>query len=165
MTLEHQTRMTNLLTRIGWETRIAMQEGKMEAFHERLDFLAGETATYMLFAEEAHITEPIAGVSTFAETFPKRGPRDKQGRSLRDFDLKTRVFRYPLSYMIYDATFDALPDAAREAIYRKLFDVLTGKDSSGRYQNLTTADRQAILEIVRDTKPNLPAYWRTGAAG
>ncbi len=28
MTLEHQTRMTNLMTRIGWDARIALREGK-----------------------------------------------------------------------------------------------------------------------------------------
>lgn len=160
MTLEHQTRMTDLLTRIGWETRIAMNEGKLAAFHDRLDFLANEVAAYMLFADEAKIHDPITGVSTFTKTFPERGPRDKQGRSLRDFDLKTRLFKYPLSYMIYDPQFDALPDPAKAEIYRKLFDVLTGKNSSPRYARLSTQDRQTILEILRDTKPNLPDYWR-----
>lgn len=161
MTLEHQTRMTDLLTRIGWETRIAVNEGKLAAFRDRLDFLANEVAAYMLFADEAKIHDPITGVSPFTKTFPGRGPRDKQGRSLRDFDLQTRLFKYPLSYIIYGAQFDALPDAAKAEIYRKLFDVLTGKDSSPRYARLSTQDRQAILDIVRDTKPNLPDYWRS----
>ena len=103
----------------------------------------------------------MAGASSFTKTFPARGPRDKQGRSLRDFDLQTRLFRYPLSYMIYDAAFDALPDIARDRVYRKLFDALTGKESSGKYARLSEADRQAILEILRDTKSALPGYWRT----
>lgn len=105
--------------------------------------------------------EPITGVSTFTTTFPERGPRDKKGRSLRDLDLQTRLFRYPLSYMIYDPAFDALPDVAKKQIYRKLFDVLTGKDSSEKYARLSTQDRRAILEILRDTKPDLPSYWHT----
>ncbi len=162
MTLEHQTRMTNLLTRLNWETRIAIQDGKLPEFHDRLDFVTGELVSYMLFADEAHMKEPMTGVSTFAKTFPERGPRDKQGRSLRDFDLQKRLFRYPLSYMIYDPSFDALPDIAKEQVYRKLFDVLTGKDSSEKYARLSAQDRQEILEILRDTKPGLPNCWRAG---
>jgi hypothetical protein len=159
MTLEHQTRISNLLTRLGWETRIAVQEGKLEESRARLDFVAGEVVSYMLFAGEARILEPIAGVSTFTKTFPERGPRDRQGRSLRDFDLKTRLFRYPLSYMIYSAAFDALPDIAKTQVYQRIYDVLTGKDSSADFKRLTAEDRLAILQIVRDTKPDLPKYW------
>lgn len=163
LTLEHQTRMTDLLTRLGWETRIAAADGKLPEFHDRLDFLTTELVSYMLFADEAKIFDPIAGVSTFTKTFSDRGPRDKQGRSLRDFDLQTRLFRYPLSYMIYNAAFDALPDPAKAEVYRKLFNALTGKDSNPRYARLSVQDRQAILEILRDTKPNLPDYWRSGS--
>ena len=151
MTLEHQTRVTNLLTRLGWETRIAIKEGKLKEAAARLDFISTELVSYMLFTGEAHMREPMAGVSTFTKTFPERGPHDKQGRSLRDFDLKTRLFRYPLSYMIYDPSFDALPDVAKSQVYRKLFDALTSKD---------TSDNRAIIEILRDTKADLPDYWR-----
>jgi hypothetical protein len=159
MTLEHQTRIANLLTRLGWETRIAIQEGKLEASRERLDFVVGEVVSYMLFANEARILEPIAGVSAFSKTFPERGPRDKQGRSLRDFDLKTRLFRYPLSYMIYSPSFDALPEIAKAQVYQRIYDVLTGKDARAEFKRLTAEDRLTILEIVRETKPGLPKYW------
>lgn len=159
MTLEHQTRISNLLTRLGWETRIARHDGKLTESRTRLEFVASEVASYMLFADEAKMLEPMAGVSTFTKTFPERGPRDKQGRSLRDFDLKTRLFRYPLSYMIYSAQFDALPDLVKAMIYRRIYDVLSGKDASAEFQRLTAPDRQAIIEIVRETKKDLPQYW------
>ena len=96
MTLEHQTRMTNLITRIGWETRVAAEDGKLEELRSRLDFVIDEMVTYMLFADEAPILGRIEGASGFTKTFPQRGPRDTQGRSLRDFDLQKRLFRYPL---------------------------------------------------------------------
>jgi hypothetical protein len=103
------------------------------------------------------------------KTFPQRGPRDKQGRSLRDFDLKTRLFRYPLSYMIYSAAFDGMPDLVRDRVYRRLYDILAGQDSSKSVgglslENLSADDRRAILEIVRETKLNLPAYWTNASA-
>jgi hypothetical protein len=140
MTLEHQTRMTNLIIRIGWDARI----GKLDAAEMNSEI--DQLVKYMTFADEAKLTEPVAGVSTFTKTFPQRGPGDKQGRSLRDFDLKTRLFRYPLSYMIYSAAFDGLPDMARERIYKRLYEVLGGEDPG----------RKAALEILRETKSNLP---------
>src|SRR5580704_13245855 len=147
MTLEHQTRMTNLIVRIGWDTRIAMAEGKLEEARPQLDAAIDDMVGYMLFVDEAPIAGPIKGVSTFTTTFPARGPKDKQGRSLRDFDLQKRLFRYPLSYMIFTKAFDSLPDWDRERIYRRLFDVLTGKDADPKFARLSVDDRRNVLEI------------------
>ena len=114
---------------------------------------------YMLFVDEEPLKQPVAGVSTFIKTFAARGPRDAKGRSLRDFDLQKRLFRYPLSYMIYSSAFDGMPDIVRERVYQRVYDVLTGKDKSQTFAGISPADRQAVLEIVRATKPNLPKYW------
>jgi len=160
MTLEHQTRMTNLIIRAGWEERMAEHDGKLAEATPALETDIDELVAYMLFVDETPLKDPIVGVSTFTKTFPQRGPRDKQGRSLRDFDLKTRMFKYPLSYMIYSEAFDGMPAWVRDRVYRKLYDVLTNKDTDGRYQNISVADREAVLEIVRETKPNLPDYWK-----
>jgi hypothetical protein len=153
MTLEHQTRMTNLMIRIGWDARIGMAADKLNPEIEEL-------LKYMLFIDEEPLRAPVKGVSTFTETFPQRGPRDPQGRSLRDFDLKTRLFRYPLSYMIYSAAFDGLPDKVRDRVYLRLHEILSGQDTSKTFATLSPETRGAILEIVRATKPNLPASWR-----
>jgi hypothetical protein len=158
MTLEHQTRMTNLMIRTAWEGRIADPAAKAQ-FETDLESLV----TYMLFADEAPLHGPVEGVSTFAQTFPMRGPRDRQGRSLRDFDLQRRMFRYPLSYMIYSEAFDAMPEAVRERIYQRLYEVLTGRDQNDKFKRISAEDRQAVLEILRETKPGLPAYFKTGA--
>jgi hypothetical protein len=138
MTFEHQTQMTNFITRLGWKARIG--EGSIDSDLEA-------TVRYMLFTDEAPLREPIGGVSTFTKAFPERGPRDSQGRSLRDFDLRTRLFRYPLSYMIYSRAFDALPDAVRTRVFRRLRD------------ELATHNRIDIIEIVRGTKIGLPDFW------
>jgi hypothetical protein len=153
MTLEHQVRMTNLMIRIGWDSRMGMAEDKLNPEIE-------EMLTYMLFADEAPLKAPVKGVSTFTETFPQRGPRDSQGRSLRDFDLKTRLFRYPLSYMIYSAAFEGMPDKVRARTYQRLFEILTGKDASKTFASLSPESRGAILEILRATKSGLPPQWR-----
>jgi hypothetical protein len=168
MTLEHQTRMTNLMTRVGWDARIALHDaanGKEpdNAVWKQLEPEIEEMVGYMLFTDEAPLGAPVAGVSSFSKTFPQRGPVDRAGRSLRDFDLRTRLFRYPLSYMIYSAAFGGLPDLVRERVYRRLYDVLTGKDQSKKFARLSVEDRRAVLEIVRQTKPGLPAYWAAGS--
>jgi hypothetical protein len=152
MTLEHQTRVVNLMIRAGWDARVNAAPAAIDADIEAL-------VRYMLFADEAKLYDPIEGVSTFAKTFNQRGPRDRQGRSLRDFDMNKRMFRYPLSFMLYSATFDALPDAVREKVYRRIFDVLKGQDQA-QFSRLTDDDRKAVLEIVRETKTGLPGYWR-----
>src|SRR5215469_7982205 len=80
LTLEHQARMTNLLIRIGWDARIAMQEGKNdEPSRKQLNSEIEEMVTYMLFADEEPLKAPVTGVSTFTKTFPERGPRDSKG--------------------------------------------------------------------------------------
>ena len=114
---------------------------------------------YMLFKDEAPLKEPVAGVSSFTKTFPKKGPRDSKGRSLRDFDLQTRLFRYHMSYMVYSDLFDSMPAPVLDRVYRRMYDVLSGKDRSAKYAVLSPADRRAALEILRDTKPNLPDSW------
>ena len=157
MTFEHQTQMANFLTRLGWEARIAAFDGKPSP---QLDSDIEAAVQYMLFVDEAPLKEPVEGVSTFSKTFPRHGPRDRQGRSLRDFDLQTRLFRYPLSYMVYSRTFDALPGKVRERVYRRLFEVLSGKDQGAKFTHLAEPDRRAILEILRETKSALPAYWK-----
>jgi hypothetical protein len=145
MVFEHQMRMMNLLTVVGWEFRLA--EYGQSAL---LDARVNDLADYMLFVDEARLASRVAGTSGFAETFAATGPRDHLGRSLREFDLEHRLMRYPCSYMIYSEAFDALPAAAKEGVYRRMWTVLGRK---------TAEDRRNIVEILRDTKPGLPQYF------
>jgi hypothetical protein len=160
MTLEHQTRMTNLIISTGQQFRRASQSWSRDnSSVNKLDAAFEELVAYMFFADEASLNGGVTGSSTFTETFSQRGPRDKRGRSLRDFDLKTRLFRYPLSYMIYSEIFDAMPEKARTRVYQRLHEVLTNNDANDKFRWLSAADRRAILEVLRDTKSNLPSYW------
>jgi len=99
-------------------------------------------------------------LSAFASDFQARGVRDSKGRSLRDFDLRTRIFRYPCSYLIYSDAFDSLPEPAKGYVYHRLLQILSGQDQSPDFARLTPPDRQAILEILLATKPGLPPEWQ-----
>ena len=165
MVLQHQVRMTNLLTRVGWETRIAVgeqQKGPQEKQSaERLIAAnARELVDYMLFVDEAVLPAKFVSLSDFKTKFSAAGPRDRRGRSLRQLDLEKRLLRYPCSYMIYSGAFDELPRAAKDAVYARLWDVLSGKEKSSRYSRLSTSDRTAIVSILLDTKSDLPDYYR-----
>lgn len=149
MVFEHQTQMTNLLTRVNWEGRLGDRVPSLD-----------DVVAYMFFRDEAPLAQPVQGASTFSQTFPQRGPRDRLGRSLRDFDLRTRLFRYPLSYLIYSAAFDSLPQRIRVELYKRIHAILTGDNRSERYAHLSADDRRAILEILLDTKRSLPPEWR-----
>ena len=179
MVLEHQTHLTNLLIRTGWEFRVAAYEGRASRGLFRAPGAAGGNATpraaggdddtlraavralvdYMLFVDESPLTDRMTGTAGFEAAFEARGPFDRLGRTLREIDLDTRLFRYPCSYMIYTAAFEALPADAKDAVYRRLWQVLSGADRDSRYAHLTRGDRQAIVEILRDTKPDLPGYF------
>jgi hypothetical protein len=181
MTLEHQTQMENLMIRAGWEARLvayengphkeAAGEGEgnadavgseaaaSEVKQDDVNTAVEELVEYMLFSGETKLIDPVKGVSGFAEEFQKAGIRDAKGRSLRDFDLTTRLFRYPCSFMIYTEAFDGMPAVVKERVYQRLFDVLSGKDNSLKFSNLTAADKKAILEILIATKKDLPGYF------
>ena len=109
---------------------------------------------------------PVQGSSGFTQTFAGQGPRDGQGRSLRDFDLRTRVFRYPLSYMVYSRAFDNLNPAAKERVWRRLFDLLSGNDRSPGAPAIDRSGGAAAIAILAATRSGLPDYWKPiGAAG
>jgi hypothetical protein len=126
-----------------------------------LSEIARDVVDYMLFVDEAPFAGRVEGTSGFAEVFSARGPRDSRGRSLRQLDLERRLMRYPCSYMIYAPAFEALPPAAKDAVYRRMWQVLSGEDRRPPYNNrLALPDRQAIVEILRDTKKDLPGYFQ-----
>jgi hypothetical protein len=116
----------------------------------------------LLFVDEPPWPGPMQGNSGFAEKFSAAGPLDHLGRGLRQFDLTRRLMRYPCSYMIYSDAFDALPADVKDSIYRRMWRILSGNSSDAtgsRYQRLSRADREAVIGILRETKPNLPAWF------
>lgn len=161
MTLEHQTQMQNLLTRVAWQARIAeaAMPGRALA-HAALAADLADLVDYMTFVDDARLPERVEGVSTFAATFAARGPTDAQGRSLREFDLRTRLFRYPVSYLIQSPAFDALPDAVRTDVYRRVYARLTDPSADSRPGGPSRADRRAAVAIIRATTRAVPPFWR-----
>jgi len=152
--------MHNFITRLNYEATMAL---KTYGHVNYLNSVVEGFVRYMLFTEEVSLTAQIKGNSDFQREFEARGPRDCKGRSLRQMDLKSRMFKYPCSFLIYSEAFDAVPAPAKEKVYARLFEVLSGKEQSPEYENLSAQSRREILEILRETKSDLPDYWKKDA--
>ncbi|MAE45486.1 MAG: hypothetical protein CMJ86_01220 [Planctomycetes bacterium] len=173
MVMEHQAEMHNLIARASYQGRIttAYQANMNEILDQPADHVSESTqrryaraaqdlVDHLLFRDEAQLAEPIAGTSTFTVDFAKDVPRDPRGRSLYDFDLKTRLFAYPCSYLIYGEGFDRLPAPVLAVIWAELWAILHGEEVSREFPHLSAEDRANILAILLETKDGLPANWR-----
>ena len=170
MVLNHQTFMTNLITRLNWATRVQdydrlhpvapVRQASRQATDDPVANTVLELVDHLLFIDEVPLGGKVQGNAGFAEAFAAQGPKDTRGRSLRDLDLTSRLLKYPCSYLVYSPAFDALPARAKTMVYDRLWTVLSGKTDDSAYKKLTAADRQAIIEILRDTKRDLPAAFR-----
>jgi hypothetical protein len=134
MTLEHQSGFIN---RAG-ALNVDPSDAALDAM-----------ADYMTFSDEVPLPVPVKGDSGFAAQFASRGPRDDKSRSLRAFDLKTRLFRYPLSYMVYSDAFAALRPEVKQKLWPRLHARL----------EKTAVGRDAIA-ILAATKKDLPDGWK-----
>jgi hypothetical protein len=166
LVLEHQSQMHNFIARANMEARSAAyyDHGINEALGRPLDAVSESTTRrinsasealvrYMLFANEAELTSPICGTSKFAEQFVASAKLDQHGRSLRELDLKQHLLKYPCSYLIYSEAFDRMPPPVMDYVKRRVTEVLTAEKVPEGYERLTEAQRTAIVEILRATKP------------
>ncbi len=117
--------------------------------------IAKEVVDRLLFCNEFSLSTQIGGSNEFARSFVARGPTDPNGRSLREFDMRTRMFKYPLSYLIYSEAFDALQPVLRNEVCQQLRQILDGENQASEYSHLTNDLRQQIREIVLATKPDI----------
>ncbi|MDV6033316.1 MAG: hypothetical protein F9B45_25165 [Phycisphaera sp. RhM] len=166
MVLEHQTQMHNAIAAANYETRQALHQSYQmnellerpkdhisESAQRRIAASADRVLRYLLMVDEFQLTDAVKGASDFEAEFASRGIKDSRGRSLRDFDLQTRLFKYPCSYLIYSPAFDALPKQVREQVVARLFAILEGRDDSPDFEHLTPKMRRDILDILIETKP------------
>jgi hypothetical protein len=173
MILEHQTNAQNAITRANYDVRTAIDrergadhakdgyevgsEQLSEETRKAIDDAVEPLVRTLLFADETKLTAPVSGDPRFIEQFMSRAIQDPSGRSLRDLDRRSRMFRYPLSYVVYSPAFDVLPRAAREAVYRRIAALLRGSQNDALVARLRPDERAAIVEILAATKKEFAA--------
>jgi hypothetical protein len=173
LVLTHQSQVHNLLTECNYEMRLAQRDQDAinkalgepadhvsDSMHRRIASACEPLVQAMLFCEETPLADKITGSPSFAKDFTARGPRDPAGRSLRDFDLTKRLFKYPCSFLIYSDSFKALPAPAKTQMYHRLLEVLSGRETRKEFAHLSNEDRKAIREILAATVPDLPGEWK-----
>ncbi len=175
MVVEHQVGMHNALCEANMQARLALYrwKGLCEALKEDPDQpLYGSTLSVinhyaekvlkqLLFVGEAALPDGgIQGAASFQTAFAATKKTDGKGRSLRDFDLKTRIFRNRCSHLIYSRTFDTLPPVLRETILNRLWTILTEDKPAEPFNHLPATERAAIREILQATKEGLPPVWK-----
>jgi len=156
LVLEHQVHLMNLLTRLRMDTEKLDENDSLARVYPASEAVL----KYLLCVDAAPLLAPVRGSPSFLKHFEALGPVDAQGRSLRQFDLRTRLFKHPCSFMVYSPSFEALPLRARRHLYRRLWEVLSGEDKSAEFQSLTVEAKEVVRDILVQTKKDLPAYWR-----
>lgn len=175
MVMEHQTQMHNLITRANFEARTAeyQDHGINEALGRPEDFESESTGRriasvgdkllrYMLMVDEFPLSDSVKGTSGFDELFSARGPKDRHGRSLYQLDLKTKLMKYPCSYLVYSEQFDALPARVKRYLGQQLRSILIDNKPTKGYEHFSDEDRRAVAEILADTKSD---FWQKYVQG
>lgn len=159
---EHQAGFVNRVVEATYRARTYTHQGKGQLSREHsleLDRQADTLVRYMLFADEAPLPkDAIVSDVPFRADF-LRTRRPVSGMSLKDFDLKTRLFRHRCSYMIYGSVFRGLPEEIKNRVYRRLQKALSNAQPDASYAYLPNDEKSAIRRILKGTLSDLPADW------
>jgi hypothetical protein len=127
------------------------EPSKNETLQRVIESNAGRIVRQMLFCNEVELTEPVAGTELFLEQFRANRKEDAEGRSLKDFDLETRIFKHRCSYMVYSQAFAMMHPMLKDAVVTKLREVLAGQGDESIYGHLDANERQVIATILTET--------------
>ncbi len=107
----------------------------------------------LTFGGARSLPAAVNGTTDFWRVFEAGGVRDSRNRSLRELDLESRLFKYPVSYMLYSSSFNGLPPAVVEDVYRGIAAALV-EPMPGYSDDI----RRDAVEILRATKPDMASY-------
>jgi hypothetical protein len=160
---EHQAGCANRILQASYRARTAffLDKGNLTPAHyAELDEQARTVVRYLLFAEEVPLPAGgIEGDPAFKADFVKGGRMAPGGTSLREFDLRTRLFRNRCSYMIYSPEFQGLPARMKQQIYLRLREALSVEKPLKEYAYLPAVEKTAIRTILKGTLTDLPPGW------
>ena len=178
MVLEHQVATQNTILQGSYEARRAIHRSRSlrrelgeknpnalsETTRTLLEHQADRIVRKLLFADEFEMVDDgVEGDDSFQQAFAKNERESSEGRSLKDFRLYERLFKYRCSYLIYSSVFDNQPVPLRDAVYRRLHEVLVAPITPQGYEYLSESERERIFQIIVETKDGLPNYWKVSA--
>ncbi|MGE0142640.1 MAG: hypothetical protein AB7I19_08355 [Planctomycetota bacterium] len=166
LVLEHQSQAHNALAWAAGRARLLRHrspEGLSESGRSQLKELADDLLAVLLLRDVPPLPAPVRGTSDFAAAYLAAGPRDAAGNSLRELELDTRLFRWPVSPTITSPSFRHLPTELREIVLLRMLRILTGRNGRRAYAHVAEEDRQPLLTMLVELVPDLPADWHAAA--
>lgn len=158
---EHQAGFHNLIMQAGFLCRDIAADNDADVTPQneaRLNTKADEVVRYILFADEAALPPGgVQGDAQFMRDFARNRRPGPAGAALKDFDLRTRIFKHRCSYMVYSSAWQKLHSLIKPRIYARLKAALTGEDPAFAY--LPSDECRAILTILIHTLSDLPDNW------
>jgi hypothetical protein len=176
LVFEHQAHVGGFITRANFKSRTLLARKGLDPtgdlawaslppdLQKALKAMLEPLVRAMLFANATTLSDHVKSSSGFDKWFQSQGPRDPKGRSLRALDLRHRVFKYPMSYLVYSEAFAGLPAVDKEYVYTRFADVLSGRDQSPTFSHLSATDRQTLLEILSSTDKNFASVVKQSPA-
>ena len=170
LVFDHQVTMHHRLVEAAYRARQSLFDSKLDPKETDVsklskgrstdEFLEGrdKVVDYLLFRDET----PIPKVScdpAFRRAFSANRIADSRKRSLKDLRLDGRIFENRCSYMIYSPTFDQFPPMLKGAIYARIHEILTSPKPVEGFDYLGKDEKRRILEILDETKEDLPPGW------
>jgi hypothetical protein len=159
---EHQGGFVNRLTTAIYRAREleSRPEGSSSPADDReLESLAHGLVRYLLFAEEASLPPGgLTGEPEFIADFVNAGRTASNGASLRELDLKSRLFKFRCSYMIHTRQWAAMPPRLKKAAYAQLATALNPAQT-GEWGYLPAEEKRTIALILKETLADLPPGW------
>jgi hypothetical protein len=160
LVFEHQAGFVNRVVETHYRLRSALARGKgsfLEADRADMERQVGELTRYLLFADEATLPEGgIQGDPAFREAFLANRRPARGGESLRDFDLKTHLFRNRCSHLIYTPLFQSLPEGFRRRIYQRMARALAVSPADPEFAHLRPDEKARLRDILKETVPDWP---------
>lgn len=160
---EHQIGFENRLVYAIYTLRQLKHENRGllgAAAKAEIEERAQEMARYIMFADEAKFpSRGITGDPAYAQDFLRDRKLTEAGLSLKDFDMRTRMFKHRCSYMLYTDTWKQAPKELKERIYYHMALYLRDQPDA-HHAHLAPAERMAVRGILKETMNDLPAWWR-----
>jgi hypothetical protein len=167
LVLEHQVTVQNLITYVKFKAPMVLERtghaedrgaaswaALPEKAQKSLQRMLDRLVDGLLFVDAAPFEDRISGNADYAAWFQNQGPRDAEGHSLREFELNTRLFKYPLSYLVLSPDFDTLPPYAKDYLYQQIAARLQNDDTLVA----TKEERQTALAILASIKDDFAPY-------
>lgn len=162
LVMEHQAGFVDRAIEATYRTRTALSVGggKLNADGSKeLEDQAVQLTRYLLFADEARLPASVEGDPAFKSDFLRTRRVSKGGASLKDFDLKSRLFKHRCSYMIYSSVFQGMPVEMKLRVYAKLSAALDTRRPDPAFAYLPAEEKANIHRILKETLNDLPKNW------